>query len=29
VGAVSWLAVDPLNTLTSERTVEALHEVHS
>jgi ACS family glucarate transporter-like MFS transporter len=28
VGAVSWLAVDPLNTLTSERTAEALHEVH-
>ena len=29
VGAVSWLAVDPLNTLTSDRTAEALHEVHS
>jgi MFS transporter, ACS family, glucarate transporter len=29
VGAISWLAVDPLNTLTQVRTVETLDEVHS
>src|SRR6266567_8397166 len=29
LGGLSWLAVDPLNTLTEERTAEALHEVHS
>ena len=29
VGAVSWLVVDPLHTLTQERTAEALHQVHS
>jgi ACS family glucarate transporter-like MFS transporter len=29
VGAISWLAVDPLNTLTQVRTVETLDEIHS
>ena len=29
VGGVSWLAVDPRNTLTRERTAAALHELNS
>jgi len=29
LGAVSWLAVDPLRTLTQERHIEALDQVHS
>ncbi|HEY1483314.1 MAG TPA: MFS transporter [Candidatus Sulfotelmatobacter sp.] len=29
VGAISWLAVDPLNTLTQVRAAEMLDEVHS
>lgn len=29
VGAISWLAVDPLNTLTQVRTAETFDEVHS
>ena len=29
LGAICWLAVDPLNTLTQVRVIEALDEVHS
>ena len=29
VGGLSWLAVDPLKTLTRERTAESLHNVRS